>query len=421
VRDVGSFDAAVALAEPGDTLVLGDGTWHDAVLDLRGSGAEGRPIVLRAETPGRVVLTGTSRVVISGEYLEVSGLWFKGGALEEGHVVAFRGESTKHCRLTQTAVTDYNPADSHKRYYWISLVGMHNRVDHCYLRGKTHQSVDVGVAVRGTPNEHRIDHNLFAGRPPLGRNGGETIRVGDSRSSMNTSRTLVERNWFENCDGEAEIISNKSCENTYRQNVFWGCSGALTLRHGNRCLVTGNWFLGKGKQGSGGVRIIGEDHAVRGNYFQGLEGAGFRSALSVMNGIPDSKLNEYYQVKRAIVTGNVFVDCASSVEINLGSGSRNRVMIPLASRIEENVLSSERDTLVRVHDDASGIAWERNLFHGPVGTGVGGSNRQGDPGLKRDRDGSVRAEKLPEAGPKVPMPKRSETGPKWISLIETAD
>jgi poly(beta-D-mannuronate) lyase len=420
LADIRSFDAAVASAAPGDTLTLADGVWRDAVLRFRGAGAMGLPIVLRAETPGRVILTGTSRVVITGEYLEVNGLWFKDGALEEGHVVEFLDESTKHCRLTQTAVTDYNPPDPKQRYSWISLAGTHNRVDHCYLRGKTHRSVDVGVSVRDVPTEHRIDHNLFAGRPPLGRNGGETIRVGNSWSSMTTSRTLVERNWFENCDGEDEIISSKSCENTYQGNVFWGSSGALVLRHGNRCVVTDNWFLGKGKQGSGGVRVIGEDHVVTGNYFEGLEGSGFRAALMVMNGIPDSKLNGYWQVKRALVADNIFVDCASTIEINLGAGTRNRTLIPLASRIEKNVLSNERDTLVTVHEDASGITWERNLFHGSAGIDIGGSNVLGDPGLKRAVDGSLRAERLPEAGRGVPMLHRSETGPEWIALIEAA-
>ena len=58
--------------------------------------------------------------------------------------------------------------------------------------------------MEGRRNEHHIDHNHFAGRPPLGKNGGETMRVGTSEVSMNVSKTLVEENLFTHCNGEAD-------------------------------------------------------------------------------------------------------------------------------------------------------------------------------------------------------------------------
>ena len=64
---------------------------------------------------------------------------------------------------------------------------------------------------------------------------------------MNVSRMIVEDNYYEHCDGEAEIISNKSCENIYRRNTFVECKGAL-MRHGNRCTAEGNWFFGHGRR-----------------------------------------------------------------------------------------------------------------------------------------------------------------------------
>ena len=144
-------------------------------------------------------------------------------------------------------------------------------MDHCYLAGKTSESPTLQIEADGTPNRHRIDHNHFGPRSPLGRNGGETIRVGYSGQSMNVSATLVEQNLFERCDGELEIISNKSCENIYRGNTFLDCAGMLTLRHGNRCLVEGNFFFARNKKGSGGIRVIGEDHTVINNYIDGVE------------------------------------------------------------------------------------------------------------------------------------------------------
>ena len=78
--------------------------------------------------------------------------------------------------------------------------------------------------------------------------------------STNLSRTVVENNLFEQCNGDVEIVSNKSGENVYRHNTFVECVGALTLRHGKGCVVEGNYFLGHLAPQTGGVRIIGEDH-----------------------------------------------------------------------------------------------------------------------------------------------------------------
>jgi poly(beta-D-mannuronate) lyase len=50
---------------------------------------------------------------------------------------------------------------------------------------------------------------------------------------MSNSRTVVEHNLFQECNGEIEIVSSKSCENTYRYNTFLNCEGAVTLRHGD--------------------------------------------------------------------------------------------------------------------------------------------------------------------------------------------
>ena len=36
-------------------------------------------------------------------------------------------------------------------------------------------------------NRHRIDHNYYGPRPPLGSNGGETIRIGTSDESLSAS------------------------------------------------------------------------------------------------------------------------------------------------------------------------------------------------------------------------------------------
>jgi len=57
----------------GDTLVMKNGTWTNQSILLKGTGTELQPIVLLAETPGDVILTGTSKLGFSGKYVIVSG------------------------------------------------------------------------------------------------------------------------------------------------------------------------------------------------------------------------------------------------------------------------------------------------------------------------------------------------------------
>ncbi len=325
VRSAAEFAEAVAEARPGDTITMANGTWRDVDLVFDADGAEGDSITLRAESPGRVMLTGTSRLRIGGSYLKVEGLWFHRGALSGGHVIAFRtNRPAHHSRITQCAVTEYNPDDWLLQYKWLSLYGTRNRVDHCYFAGKTHDGATFVVWLADppddAPNYHRIDHNHFGPRPRLGKNGGETIRIGTSHRSMQDSHSMVEHNLFERTNGEHEIISNKSGSNTYRHNTFLEARGALTLRHGNKATVSQNYFLGNRQPGTGGVRIIGEDHVVSGNYFADLKGDSSRASLSVMNGIPDSPLNRYFQVKRPLVARNTFVNTRISILLRPGCG-----------------------------------------------------------------------------------------------------
>src|SRR4051812_102257 len=175
--------------KPGDVLLLKSGAWKDQVLSIQGSGTPEKPITFRAESPGKTVLTGESSVSIDGKNLVVSGLHLKDAQLK-GDGIKLAGS---HNRLTDTAVT----GGSFK--FFVHIFGTSNRMDHCYLADKTRDSPTLQIEAAGKPNHHQIDYNHFGPRPPLGRNGGETIRVGYSGQSMSSSATVVEHNLFDRC------------------------------------------------------------------------------------------------------------------------------------------------------------------------------------------------------------------------------
>jgi len=361
---------AIAMSAPGDTVVMVNGIWHNVTISFFARGEVGDTTVLRAETPGKVILTGNSRLRIWGEYLKIEGLWFDKGALDGGHVIEFRRSSSElahHSRLTNCAVTNYNPPSVLTEYKWISVYGTHNRVDHCYLAGKTHDGATLVVWLRDPPDDapvyHRIDHNFFGHRPELGKNGGETIRIGTSSRSMQDAAVVVERNLFVQCDGELEIISNKSGKNIFRYNTFRGSAGTLTLRHGNDAMVYGNFFFGEGKSQTGGVRIIGERHVVYNNYFQDLAGTGYRAALAVVNGVPDSPLNRYFPVKDALVAFNTFVNNRETFVIGAGRSAEQSVP-PSNLMITNNLVQTTQGPIIEYEDTPLSVTYTTNIMYG---------------------------------------------------------
>jgi hypothetical protein len=124
------------------------------------------------------------------------------------------------------------------------------------------------VSVSGTGSQVArrlwIHHNYFHDFTNAGANGAETIRFGLSQLSLSTGAGLVEHNLFVRCNGENELISNKSSGNTYRYNTIIDSPNTqLTLRHGNDCLVYGNYL-----RNTEGIRIFGDRHQVFSNYLE---------------------------------------------------------------------------------------------------------------------------------------------------------
>lgn len=364
VTNPSELKSAVASVKPGDRIIMSNGIWKDTEINFNAVGASKDSIFLEAETPGKVILSGNSSLRLSGEYLVAKGLWFKDGYSK--FVITFKDKSKNatNSRVTNCAITDYNPATKAESNHWIELWGKNNRFDNNYIAGKNNDGCTLVVWLKGEENHknnHRIDHNYFGERPPLGSNGGETIRIGTSHNSMFDSNTIVEWNKFEKCNGEVEIISNKSCKNIFRNNLFLESQGSMVFRHGNDCLVENNVFLGNNQPYTGGVRIINEGHTVKNNYFSGLTGQDFRGSLVIMNGVPNSPLNRYNQVKNAKVLNNVFYNCSA---FQLGAGKdEERSLAPITSEISNNIVYSENNSEALVaFDDLKGITFKNNTI-----------------------------------------------------------
>ncbi|MDM7957541.1 polysaccharide lyase 6 family protein [Blastomonas sp.] len=413
------YAVAAQKLQPGDVVVLANGTWRDFEIVFSGTGAPDKPITLKSETPGKVIIAGRSNLKLGGRHLRVTGLVFQDGYSPTSEVISFRRTKTdlaSDSQVTDVVIDHFNQPDRFQSDNWVGLYGQRNRFDRNYLAGKSNQGVTLAVhldTAESRGNTHSIDHNYFGPRPVLGSNGGETIRIGTSAYSMHDSSTVIENNVFDRCDGEVEIVSVKSGANVVRGNLFLESSGAVVLRHGDGNLVERNVFLGKGKDHTGGVRVINRNQIVRANYMEGLRGTGFGSALAVMNGVPNSPVNRYVEVDNASITDNSFID-SSRITLAAGADSE-RSAPPRNSRFSGNFLQLTSDgESIAVEADVSGIAFSGNVL-AAAATPISGIAAK-PAKLTRAANGLLYPDRLDVGAPRdLAVPSLDDTGPRWYA------
>lgn len=381
VSDAASFKAALKTAVPGSEIVWADGEYEGVVLKMIAEGTSGAPIILRAQTPGKVVFKGVSSITLQGRWLVAEGFCFTGlDTSVKGSVLTF-AKGSSNCRISNCKIDGKSSRASDVDTKWVSMYGTRNEISHCtFLEKKNMGCLLVVWMEDGVVPEHKIADNYFY-RPYTNyddkgkaRNGQESIRIGTSDFSMSKAACTVSGNHFYRCHGErAEVISNKSCFNVYTGNLFEESDGALTLRHGNDCVVRGNFFLSGGKSDVGGVRIIGERHVVEENYFMNLTGTNYKAALCVVKGESAAELNGYWTVKDCLVRNNVFVDCRYGFVINYG-GRDTQDSAPRNLTISGNKLISGKSYMIPVTvlegTPADAVKWDGNIICGGSLKGV---------------------------------------------------
>lgn len=334
------FDA-IRKAVPGDEIILANGIWKDVDINFYGIGTKEKPITLRAETPGKVFIEGQSYLQLGGEYLRVDGLYFRNGYTPISGIIRYmigNDSVANHSRVTNTVIEDFTQPSRLATDQWIEFYGKHNQLDHCYITGKSNDGETLRVYLTGNKhinNHHQIVYNYFGPRPRKGGPRAETMRIGASETSFAPSFTNVSNNYFDACNGEVEIISNKTNSNSFKNNIFYKSEGSLVLKHGDYATIDGNIFIGDDdSEFYGGIRVINSGNLITNNYFYKISGEEFRTPLAVMNGIFNAGLNRYKQVTDAVIAYNTWVDCKSPIQIGVGQNTESADVLP-ASEIRD--------------------------------------------------------------------------------------
>lgn len=355
VSNAAELKFAIASARPGDAIVMRDGTWEGVQIDLSSLGTEAAPITVRAETPGKVILTGASTLTFSAPYVIVDGLLFRGGSLTSGSVIMFRSD---HGKLLNSAIVDYNPADPLTKYYWVFFEGSDNLVERCAFKGKTNMQPLVGNGIRGARRNAVVRSHFSDMGSSHGRNGMEMFRIwgygGNEELGDDGAYFTVAENLFERADGESmEIISLKSNRNRVLNNTIRETLGGITNRSGNFNEIAGNVVLCGGRHGAYGMRTTGQQHRIHDNYISSCDfGIMLMSGEYIdrdltgkydpikRDGTPLGRVPRYGWVKGIELQRNALVDNAGA-DIIIGGAYKSgwpeaqRVLLP-----EENVIAN---------------------------------------------------------------------------------
>lgn len=358
----------------GTEVVWRNGEYADEILVISASGTAQKPIILRAESDGGVRFTGKSLLRIKGSNIVVRGFVWDNPTLEKGVVVSF-DRASSHSLLEECVIkgdrSEMRPANNIK---WVSVWGYRNRVERCSFIDKR----DLGqiLIVRLAKDEKAPQHivrNCYFTRPKslLNEKGGRIngqccIRFGTSDVAQQQAECVVENCYFEQCNGEGEIISSKSCGNIFRNNLFYECQGSLTLRHGNNSQVLDNLFIGNERPLTAGIRVVGEGHVIKGNYLQGLRKGSSRSrhcAIHLLQGQENAPAGGYQQVKNVEISENIIVDCRYGITANC---QRKGYDLPvIGSVVERNIIVADDESCSVASEDAPHeIEWRNNTIFG---------------------------------------------------------
>jgi poly(beta-D-mannuronate) lyase len=306
VSSLAQLAGAIDKAEPSDRIVVADGRYTSTIaIRIARAGTAEKPIVIEAKTVGGAEIRGEAGFVLErpAAYVVVKGFVFthKAGSMRIG-------DGVHHCRVTRNLFE----LQVDGRGTYLSVFGDDNEIDHNTFRNKKTEGQMVYVQGPGRSEMARrtwVHHNAFLDFERSRRNNSTGLHIGSSYRSMSSAFSVAEYNLFVRNVGENEgAVCNKSCDNVYRYNTIVD-STELSLRHGHRCQVYGNFLIN-----SGGVRFFGHDHVIYSNYFERC-----RPAVSIGNGgatIPPGSLQSHQRPDRVKVVYNTLVNNRSRAGCN---------------------------------------------------------------------------------------------------------
>ncbi len=281
VSSAADFNSTSAIAQPGDIILIANGTYNWGGLKITSNGTKENPIIYTALNPGKVTFKSSSTL------FKVYGNWNIIGGFTindiKNHVFYVSGALNN--RLTDNILNRPGNFNGGQGYLEILKQSHNTRFDHNTVldtRGFIRVVINNDAIKNGASRNVRIDNNTFrrvhSKRVRGVDSAGAVMQVGQADfykgSEVVKVGTIFEYNNIHDFyGGTQQIISNKSSYNIYRYNNFINSGGGIGLRHGNYNKVYGNHWKGgnfsvavfvKGKYNEVVNNVINSPNARRG-------------------------------------------------------------------------------------------------------------------------------------------------------------
>jgi poly(beta-D-mannuronate) lyase len=276
--DIDDFLDAVNDAQEGDEIILANGSYDvSSNKDTKFSDRKGtatKPIIVRAQEVGKVTLEGsaTRYKFENCKFFTWYGFNHTHPSSRENDNIFFDGGNNNRFARCEVKLDD---KDNRSKRHWLKISNCKAmKVDHCFFHHKESEGQFCNVSFDGD-NEHgegplfeynyflHQDYNKHVGDDNIGDAGGEAIQMGASQVCRFYFRGIFRYNYFEECNGDGEMITNKSSGNIYYNNSFTKTLGTMTLRHGDSTAMLGNYFEACGLRVGGAKNLIANNHFTK--------------------------------------------------------------------------------------------------------------------------------------------------------------
>ncbi len=324
-------------AKAGTVFLIKNGRYTDIDIILRKS--NNKPIKIKAENDGKVIITGKSSIRISDtENLVFSGFLFDKILSKDVLILS----NSRNIRISNNF---FEKCGSEPNGKIIRIENGSSNNDISYNTLNENRSAGVVIVTdyeRDAGNiDNTIHHNFFYNIPsvkelyPKGDNGLEAIQLGQGiKGSKLKLNTHIHNNLFELIVGDgSEIISVKSSNNKIYNNTFLNNRSGITIRLGDNCYVNDNYL----RNTTQGIRIFGYGHIIENNYIEECA-VGIQLPATHFSRRDIMSSSGYYQQENIKIVGNTIINprVAAFLIGNHSNASDRRTLMPKKTRISEN-------------------------------------------------------------------------------------
>jgi poly(beta-D-mannuronate) lyase len=316
VKDEINFKAIIPNLKPGDEVKILDGVYSNWSIEIPAIGTAEKPILINAEHSGKVIFSNEVNKPIfqvTGKFIVLSNLTFTNCILQKGGLlIEFKNSS--NCTLTHCSFFNNQAKVQFTPLVVVSGTGNQNQIAQCdFASNIDNQEVQVKITKEACPQNTLITKNSFKNKVKVSwanGNGGECVQIGQDPVLLGTleANTVVSSNQFIACNGENEVISNKSSKNQYLRNQFQDCNGELVMRGGHDCIIEANQIIG----GNSGIRINGTGHQIINNNITNV-----KTAVRLMYGMAKGKeeIGFYIAASNCVIRNNQIINATTGILI----------------------------------------------------------------------------------------------------------